>query len=328
MKPLVSVIIPNYNAERYIKRCIESVVNQTYSRMEIIIIDDGSTDSSLNIINGIISNFDNVNVYCQENMNSAIARNRGIEIANGEYMLFLDSDDILYENTISKMVHCAENEKSDLVIGNYKEIDQDDNILQECNVIAKYKKLINPMEFVGMVPNPTNKLYSKRIIDLNNIVWGNVRIGQDLNFFLKYLMCCKTISIVSEYIYGWRVLQGSISNSYNFRIFDIVESFKDTKRFYVKYGNRELYDEYVSAIEYRHYYLQMEKQKNFRSNRARRIVIDYFSFMLQQINLMKSKNLSKYSTDIKKCRLKLLLKMLYASNFYKRIDSKFARKCK
>ena len=328
MKPLVSVIVPNYNAEKYIKRCIESVEHQTYSRIEIIIVDDGSSDSSLNIINGLISNFDNISVYCQENMNAAIARNRGIEFANGEYLLFLDSDDILYEDAIFKMVQCAENEKSDLVIGNYKEIDSHDNLLQECNVITKYKKLTNPMEFVGMVPNPTNKLYSKSVIDLNKIVWGNVRIGQDLNFFLKYLMCCKKVSVVSEYIYGWRILQGSISNSYNFRVFDIVESFKDTKRFYVRNGNQGLYDEYISVIEYRHYYLQMEKQKNFGSNRARKIVIDYFEFMLRQIDLTKSENLSKYSADIKKCRLKLLLKKFYVSHFYKCVDSKFARKPK
>ncbi len=328
IEPLVSVIVPNYNAERYISACIESIENQTYKNIEVIVIDDGSTDSSVRVMRDLTQKYNNITLYRQENQNAAIARNQGLKFSKGVYLLFLDSDDILYKDAVASLVESAESEKSDLVIGKYKTIDKDDKVIRECNVVDTAQTIEDLMKFIGTVPNPSNKLYVKAIVETNGLIWGNVRIGQDLNFYLKYLACCKKITTVSSYIYGWRILQGSISNTFNFKIFDITESFKDVKRFYVSHEKEELYKEYVSAVEYRHYYLQMEKQKNFGSKQARKIVVGYFRLMLQQIDLSKSKNLDDYRADMKKCKYKLLLKWLYVSDLYKCIDSRFARKHK
>lgn len=328
IEPLVSVIIPNYNAEEYISACIESVERQTYENIEIIIIDDGSTDSSVQIVSELLDNYNNLILHTQENQNASIARNEGMKLAKGTYFLFLDSDDILYEDAIANLVASAEKNKADLVIGNYKTIDRNTNVIRKCNVVKKDETLDEPMKYVGTVPNPSNKLYVRDIIESNRLIWGNVRIGQDLNFYLKYLSCCKKINTVSSYIYGWRILQGSISNSFNFKIFDITESFKDVKRFYSIHGKEELYQKYISAVEYRHYYLQMEKQKNFKDKKAKKIVVDYFHLMLSQIDLRNSINSCDYIGDFKKCKYKLMLKQFYVSRLYKWIDNKFARKSK
>lgn len=328
MKPLVSVIIPNYNAEKYIEKCITSVVNQSYRNVEIIVVDDGSTDASWGIITRLASEYTNIKAQRQGNLNAAIARNRGMEMSNGKYLFFLDSDDMVTMESITELVRCAEEEEADLVIGNYTLIDEEDRELRKCRFISTSTIYENPMYLVGMVPNPSNKLFRKQIIEENQVIWGNVRIGQDLNFFLKYLMCCKRVSVTEKYIYGWRILQGSISNTFNFRIFDIVESFRDTKRFYVLHGAHKCYAEYIAAVEYRHFYLQMEKQKNFKDHRARKVVVDYFKVLLEQIDLSSSINMDQFASDIKKCKLKIAFEPIYISNLYALVDRKFARKHK
>ena len=326
MLPLVSVIIPNYNAEKYIEKCIKSVENQTYQNIEIIFIDDGSTDSSFEVIEMMMNDYNNIHVYRQVNLNASIARNRGIEIAKGRYIIFLDADDILYENAVYEMVKTAESVNADLVIGNYTEIDTEDRVTNKWKIENIPGYYDDPWSLVGLVPNPSNKLYVKEIIDNNNLVWGNVRIGQDLNFFLKYLACCKNIYLIDSYIYGWRKVPGSISNSFNFRIFDIIESFRDIKNYYYNNGKDELYEKYISVIEYRHYYLQMEKQKYFSDKRSRKIIVAYFELMLQNIDFSRGVNFSSYKSDIIKCKIKLMLKRIYISKLYKFIDNKFARK--
>jgi|GEM_PF-6620275 len=326
MEPVVSVIIPNYNAEPYVLDCIKSVINQTYNNLEIIVVDDGSTDLSLSKVKVLATKYDNIIVYQQENLNASIARNRGVELSNGKYILFLDSDDILYREGISCLVKTAEEGSADLVIGNYNNIGKDGNIVRKCDVVKESIVSTKSMDFVGMVPNPSNKLYSKKIIDENRIIWGNVRIGQDLNFFLKYLSCCKVVLTTTEYIYGWRIVDGSISNSFNFRIFDITESFKNTRNFYLQIGKKNIYEEYVSAVEYRHYYLQMEKQKYFKNRKERKLVADYFCLMLAQIDLSHCKIIEWYKSDLRKCKYKIMLKSLYISKLYTWLDAKFARK--
>ena len=326
MEPLVSVIIPNYNSEHYLKKCIASVEKQIYGNIEVIVVDDGSTDVSVAEMEKMCAAYNNIKVYRQSNLNAAMARNRGMEAAKGKYLLFLDSDDILYEDAVFQLVTTAERSQTDLVIGNYHEVDVNDHVISECCVVNPPADRIDPMTIVGTVPNPGNKLYVKAVVDANNLVWGNVRIGQDLNFFLKYLTCCKNVSTIASYIYGWRKVQGSISNSYNFRIFDIVESFKDTKQYYCLQGKEELYAKYVSAIEYRHYYLQMEKQKYYPDKRMKKAIVAYFSVALSNVDLKGSVNVYTYQSDIAKCRLKLLLKHFYISKLYTVLDDKFARK--
>lgn len=326
MNSMVSVIIPNYNAEKYIRQCIESVLSQNYGDLEIIIVDDGSTDNSWNIIKEMATGDERIKPFRQTNSNASIARNRGIENAKGKYLLFLDSDDILFDDAISTFVANIEEKESDLSIGNFEEIDSCGNTTKKCNVVKGREIIRNPMDAANDVPNPSNKLYKRSLIMNHGIRFGNVRIGQDLNFYLKYIAVCESVSFVQESIYGWRKLRGSISNSYNFRIFDITESFKDVKRFYEANQLTELYDAYIKAIEYRHCYLQMEKQKNFSNRKARKVVIGYFSLVLDALDISKCKNFDIVKNDYSKCRLKLALKTLYASPLYTMLDRKFARK--
>ena len=321
---LVSIIIPNYNSEKYISACIDSVLNQTYKDIEIIIIDDGSTDGSAEIIRMYAERHSNIRAFFQPNMNAAVARNKGLEHANGDFCLFLDSDDVLYDEAIEKLVNKIEEDGFDLVIGNMEEIDADGNVIEHDYFEIESDKKNNPVKYASLLPNPSNKLFTTSVIKKNNISFGNVRIGQDLNFYLKYLACCNKVSFIKYPIYGWRILGNSMTRSVNYRIFDITESFADVRKFYKRIGKEDLYDEYILSVEFQHYHRQMDKQYLFETLVERRLVVDYFSYYLKRLDISKCRNFSKSSHEYCACRLKLMFKYIYCSRLYSKWKNKNA----
>ena len=111
----ISVIIPAYNAEKFLVESIESVINQTIDDFEIIVIDDGSTDSTLDILRNYEESYEDFIVICQDNSGPAAARNRGLDVAKGEYIYFLDADDVLELDALESLYNAAKRRKSDLV---------------------------------------------------------------------------------------------------------------------------------------------------------------------------------------------------------------------
>jgi glycosyltransferase involved in cell wall biosynthesis len=112
---LISVIIPVYNAERYLKRCVDSVLTQTYSNLEIIIVDDGSTDSSAVLINGMVSKYENISVYYKKNGGVSSSRNVGIKMAKGDFLTFVDADDWLEKDALMNMLELSLESGADCV---------------------------------------------------------------------------------------------------------------------------------------------------------------------------------------------------------------------
>ena len=112
---MVSIIIPVYNVEKYLQECLESAINQTYKNIEIIAINDGSTDSSLAILEEYASKYGNLKIVNQENKGMSGARNAGLKVANGEYIYFLDSDDFIDLNMIEECVVLAEKNNLDII---------------------------------------------------------------------------------------------------------------------------------------------------------------------------------------------------------------------
>ena len=110
--PLVSVIIPIFNVENYLKKCLKSIINQTLKDIEIICINDGSSDSSLNILNDFASSDERIIVLSQKNHGPAKSRNEGLKIAKGKYIFFVDSDDYIQDYTLEKLYENAKNNDS------------------------------------------------------------------------------------------------------------------------------------------------------------------------------------------------------------------------
>ena len=206
----VSVIMPAYNSEKTIRESIESVLCQQFDNFELIIVDDGSTDSTYNICNSIIDS--RLHVVTQKNQGPSSARNRGLELAKGKYIMFIDSDDFFVENTLNDMYNCIEKEKSDIVAGFYRSFSNRNNVYGIKNKNAQYfpnKKMINKKEdYIGYLQNRSllnsnwNKIYKKEIISKNNPKFDvKIEIGEDVKFNFDYLKYANSFSICPTIMY-------------------------------------------------------------------------------------------------------------------------------
>lgn len=132
MKNILSIVIPIYNAEKYIHRCLESILNQNLDKCEIILVDDGSIDSSLQICYKYAEKYNNIKVYHKDNGGASSARNYGLKKANGEYIWFIDCDDSIEKESIAKLISCMNLKKSDVIVCQSKKVELNGEIIDEC----------------------------------------------------------------------------------------------------------------------------------------------------------------------------------------------------
>ena len=127
--PTVSVIIPVYNAQDGIKQCLDSLLNQSFTDFEIILLNDGSTDNSLEVIKKYAAVNDFIRVIDKENEGVAKTRNKGIQLANGKYIVFIDNDDFVDSDYLERFYNAIDQEQLDIVLGSYKRVNQEMKLL-------------------------------------------------------------------------------------------------------------------------------------------------------------------------------------------------------
>ena len=210
LESMVSIIVPVYNAENYLKECIESIVNQTYYNLEIILINDGSIDGSLQLCSKYAQIYSNIIIIDSDNGGVSNARNKGIKAAKGQYIVFVDADDRLELNAVEKLLSCVEKEKVDLVICGYNKCNKnniissifvDEQKLSGKGAACKFWDLFH----AGMINAPWNKIYHSKIIKDNNILFPtNINIGEDGYFNVKYLCFCNNVFIIKDSLYNYQ----------------------------------------------------------------------------------------------------------------------------
>lgn len=204
--PKISVIIPVYNSENYIFISIKSVLDQTYSNFEIICIDDGSTDRSAEIIKHLMLEDDRIKLIQIDNHGQGFARNLGVKKANGDYILFLDSDDYIEKNTLSICLEKIKKEDPDFVVFDYRyyrPIDKK-NIYTSDDLFFKYKNLIEDscLELLKLkVIYTVNKIYKKNFLLVNEIKYLEGHLYEDMIFMIKAIICAKKISLIHSPLY-------------------------------------------------------------------------------------------------------------------------------
>jgi len=241
--PKVSIIVPVYNVEKYIKKCLDTLVNQTLKDIEIIIVNDGSTDDSSTIIEGYKEKYSEKIISLEkENGGLSDARNFGIKYATGEYIAFLDSDDYVETNMYEEMYNKAKQEKSDMV---------------ECDFIWEYPKK-NKID-IGIKYNNKkemliharvvawNKLIKKDIIDKVKVEFPKGLRYEDIEFFYKLIPYLNKISFVKKPFVHYIQRENSISNKQNEKTADIFEILDNVINYYKV---NDLYEEYKEEIEY------------------------------------------------------------------------------
>ncbi len=202
--PKVSVIIPVYNVEQYLRECLDSVVNQTLKEIEIICVDDGSTDKSLDILLEYAKKDNRITVLKQENLHAGVARNAGLAVARGEYLSFLDSDDFFELNMLEEMSKKADNDRSDIVVcGNIVRNEQLKEIVRQVH-IDKTFSLTAPFSptsysdklFTFCNPNPWTKLFKHSLFTENNIHFESYMRCNDITCVYTALAVANKISII------------------------------------------------------------------------------------------------------------------------------------
>lgn len=196
---LVSIIIPIYNSEDFLSECLASLGCQSYEDIEVICIDDGSKDGSAHICKGWSEKDSRFRYYFQENSGVCVARNKGLKVAKGEYLCFVDSDDILHQDFIKELVARTEPNKT-VVCQISKKID----CLGKGDTLTVYplRQFINLVVFEKIKhPGFTCFLYNNNIIKENNLcfVEGCVR-NEDYEFYMKYLSCSKGVVVNMDYV--------------------------------------------------------------------------------------------------------------------------------
>ena len=221
MKSNISIIVPIYNAENYLKRCIDSLVNQTYKNIEVILINDGSTDNS----EKIIKEYKDKRIKYFKNKNQGIGktRNFGIDKSTGEYIMFCDSDDYFEINACEELIKKAEKEKLDLVICDYyRDIDdkkQEDRIISfENTTLKKRPSLLNEVNL-----SPWNKIYSSKLIKDNKIKFNEELKYEDTPFVIESFDKAKKIGKVDKCLYNYVIHSNSETTVRDRRCFDILK---------------------------------------------------------------------------------------------------------
>lgn len=207
MEQKVSIILPVYNAEKYLQRCIDSIIGQDYNSIELIAIDDGSKDGSWDILKEYQDRYPRkVIAIKQKNMGVSKTRNKGIQLATGKYLILIDNDDYYDQGYISTFVSAIESGDLDVVIGGYKRPDKDGKIVEQVKLesfeYSKYK-----------IVAAWAKIYRLDYIKENKIEFLNSNIGEDINFTIQAVSLTDKIKIIDYVGYNWYYNDESVSNT-------------------------------------------------------------------------------------------------------------------
>lgn len=221
-KIMFSIIIPIYNAEKHIRQCVDSVLQQTYKNIEIILVDDGSPDNCPLICDEYSKKNNCIKVIHKENGGVASARNIGIENAEGEYLIFLDADDILVEGALESAFDQMKNCDLDIAICNsYVEMSEADrkvNCLFSRDILYNKKSSFETKVLCQNLSSMCIGIYRRTFLISNKLfVKEGITCGADTDFFFRTLVASKTVSIIDCTLFAYRYNENSVSNKLSYK---------------------------------------------------------------------------------------------------------------
>lgn len=233
MKDLITIIVPVYNVEKYLDNCLENIVKQTYSNIEIILVDDGSKDSSGAICDKWKKIDERITVIHKENAGLGYARNSGLEIAHGKYVMYIDSDDYMVNNMVEKLYSVVQCTGADTVYCGLKRVLPNGSVIDMPayynNESFEGKEILTKvlLEMIGSKPQEKedallfmsvwHALYSLKIIKDNNIRFPSEReiMSEDIIYHIEYLAKAKKVAYIADCLYCYRVNELSLSQVYD-----------------------------------------------------------------------------------------------------------------
>ncbi|MBQ0105876.1 MAG: glycosyltransferase, partial [Armatimonadetes bacterium] len=246
----VSVIVPVYNVEKYLRKCLDSIINQTLKDIEIIVVNDGSTDSSLSICEEYAEKDERIILISKENAGLSHTRNTGLKIAKGEYISFIDSDDYIEKNMLQTLYDLGQKSSADIIFCNNDII----NVKRfKCKsypyptgktvYASEFKKNIDYF-LNGYIMTVWRKIYRKDFLSLNSIWFDDtVMFQEDIPFTTLCMEKAESICGTDEVLYHYILRDGSITNTYFLKLLDILRNLnKEILENYEKMSNEEFQD--------------------------------------------------------------------------------------
>ena len=238
MESMVSIIVPIYNTQKYLEQCLNSLLTQTYRNLQIILVDDGSTDGSGKICDAYAARDNRIHVIHQKNQGVSAARNQGLEKAQGEWVVFVDSDDFLPNTSLEALVKS----NVDLAIGGIRELDENGNCLETPKKLPS--QVLSQRHALDMLFDESlwgyqgyvwNKSYRMQIIRQYGIRFDpSVKYNEDRLFIVEYLLHCTTISMIPQMVYFYRKWMesalGQIDVSFKPAMLTELDAFERMKR--------------------------------------------------------------------------------------------------
>lgn len=258
MEKLISVVLPIYNVEKYLEKCMESVLNQTYKNLEIILVDDGSKDNCPKICDDYAKKDARVKVVHKENGGLSDARNAGIRVANGEYITFIDSDDYVDKDYVEFLYNNIEKNNADIAIGSHRVLYDSGKIIEKAtheNSVLEPKKVLERILYDdGIDVSAWGKLYKISLFE--DIKFPKGRLFEDSATTYILVDKAKIITVNSESKYNYIVRENSITNAkFSPKKMDLIKSTREMSE-YVKEkypelegaANRRLMYAYLSTL--------------------------------------------------------------------------------
>ncbi|WP_226645632.1 glycosyltransferase family 2 protein [Mesobacillus subterraneus] len=253
MEPKLSIIVPIYNLEDYLEKCVNSILNQTFKDFELILINDGSFDSSGIICDRYTEKDTRVKVIHCLNGGPSKARNIGLEISRGEYIGFVDGDDWIEHNMYKTLYEACAKDNSDIGISGLREVDELGNIISE------YIPHDVSLTDILRKAYPCNKIFKKRLFTENNLFFIEGKYYEDLELIPKLFVMSNKISTIKELSYNYLKRKGSTTSSRDEKILDNlwayvqIRNYLINEKIYIKYS-----EEFENAVKYfKKYYINI-----------------------------------------------------------------------
>lgn len=294
----VSIIVPIYNSEKYLKKCLTSLINQTLKEIEIILIDDGSTDKSLDIISKFAYKYDNIIYISKKNAGIGASRNYGVKKAKGKYVAFIDSDDYISKNFAEEMYNYCEENDLDMAVCDYYMIYENKNKKQIYKIdnfkitnIKDNKDILYKINY-----SPWNKLYKKDMITKNNIIFPTDLKYEDTPFVMNALMKSNRIGKLNKALNYYVIHNNSQTTIMDKRVFDIFNILKLVN----SYCDKNEYYEYLEYLNIQKIVIYTIQQRYQKDRKLRNKFIDEaFIYLNKEFSNWKK---SKYFKDRNKLK--------------------------
>lgn len=280
--PKVTVVVPIYNVEAYVRKCVDSILAQSFSDFELILVDDGSTDGCGDICDSYAKKDGRIRVIHQKNTGLGGARNTGMKASAGEYILFVDSDDSIGPKTLEVTCGKAAESDADMVIFGYQSEDENGQALQVFLDSAPKNQPLSPTvhkEILLSSPTACNKLCKKELFEKSGLLYPSKVWYEDIRTSTKLYFFAEKIVFIDDIFYHYFIRPGSIMQNKNIeRNAEIIAAFQDLVGYFKENGRFEEFHDELEYLCIYHLYIAASVRV-IRADRKHRLTGEFQSYM-------------------------------------------------